>query len=129
MKKPKIGDKIYVGSTLHHLFDPQKGLAEMVRVLKPGGRIAIMEPNYLFPKNFLLAHTNPAERNIRQITKGNLETWLSELNLKTYNVRNFSFIPPTLLTLSGIFVSLDNNLKKIPIVKEFSVMLFAYGTK
>ncbi len=36
-------DSIFARSILHHLIDPKKGLAELTRVLKPGGRIIFMD--------------------------------------------------------------------------------------
>ena len=38
-------DFVICRSLLHHLEDPRKGMAEMVRVLKPGGRWVAWEPN------------------------------------------------------------------------------------
>ena len=38
-------DYVICRSLLHHLEDPRKGLQEMVRVLKPGGRWVCWEPN------------------------------------------------------------------------------------
>jgi ubiquinone/menaquinone biosynthesis C-methylase UbiE len=44
-------DIVYARGLLHHLPDPEQGVAEIKRVLKPGGTVVILEPN----KNVLSA--------------------------------------------------------------------------
>ncbi|MDD5725917.1 MAG: class I SAM-dependent methyltransferase [Patescibacteria group bacterium] len=55
-------DLVTVNSVLHHLPDPPAFLKEVIRVLKPGGRIVIMhEPNMSFAGSWIM-------RNIARLT-------------------------------------------------------------
>lgn len=45
----KIFDRIIMVDALHHVHDQQRTAQEMWRVLKPGGRIVIEEPNHHHP--------------------------------------------------------------------------------
>ena len=47
--KDESFDKIICFEILHHLPNPEKGIEEMYRILKGGGRILISEPNALSP--------------------------------------------------------------------------------
>jgi ubiquinone/menaquinone biosynthesis C-methylase UbiE len=39
-------DAIHIERVLHHVKDAEKGLKELYRVLKPGGRLCLFEPNF-----------------------------------------------------------------------------------
>jgi 2-polyprenyl-3-methyl-5-hydroxy-6-metoxy-1,4-benzoquinol methylase len=43
---PESFDVIFCCETLEHVPDPRKALAELVRVLRPGGRLFVSTPNY-----------------------------------------------------------------------------------
>lgn len=75
-------DKVYTIDSLHHLFDPEAGLKELLRVLKPGGKFYLLEPSYFSLYNFLLRWFLPAEKNIRQMTKKNFINWLGREKVK-----------------------------------------------
>lgn len=52
---PGTFDAVYGSSVLHHL-DLERSLAEILRVLKPGGRIAFAEPNIWNPQVAVMFH-------------------------------------------------------------------------
>ncbi len=39
-------DRVITSEVLEHIWDDERALAEMIRVLRPGGRIAVTVPNY-----------------------------------------------------------------------------------
>jgi SAM-dependent methyltransferase len=56
---------VLVRDVLHHLRTPELAVAEAVRVLAPGGRLVVIEPNGANPLVALQARLVPAERGLR----------------------------------------------------------------
>ena len=57
---------VLIRDVLHHLPAPELAVAEAVRVLGPGGRLVVIEPNGANPLVALQARLVPAERGLRQ---------------------------------------------------------------
>lgn len=122
-------DKIYISGSLHHFGDPELGIEELLRVLKPGGKFCFMEPNFYFPHNFVNAYRLPEEVNMKMMKKSNFNTWLGNKDKITYEMVNFAYTPPFPTAFIKYFDLIDKLIAKIPILRNFSVMLFVYGTK
>ncbi len=78
---------VLVRDLLHHLERPQAALAEAVRVLRPGGRLFVLEPNARNPLVRLQTHLVAAEAGARRFRPELLETWIAELPLSQVSVR------------------------------------------
>ena len=59
---------IFVRDLLHHVPDPRKILAEVSRVLRPGGRLWLLEPNGANPLIWLQSRIVPAEAGARDFS-------------------------------------------------------------
>jgi SAM-dependent methyltransferase len=57
---------VLIRDVLHHLRSPEQAVAEAVRVLAPGGRLVVIEPNGGNPLVALQARLIAAERGLRQ---------------------------------------------------------------
>lgn len=111
---------------LHHL-DLKKALPEILRVLKPGGKIFFAEPNLINPEIYL-------ERKVPFLRKvvGNspdetaFSRWWIKKTLEKYEFKNveavpFDFLYPALpVSLSKTLRVVSEILEKIPGVKELS---------
>jgi SAM-dependent methyltransferase len=69
-------DAVLCRDVLHHVQDKQLVLAEIVRVLRPGGQIVVIEPNGRNPIVRLQSLLIAAERGLRQSTSVSLLTLL-----------------------------------------------------
>lgn len=107
---------------LHHLEDQPGALEEFVRVTKPNGKIVLMEPNYLFPKDFVSTHVEPQERHKRHMLRWHLESVLDDLPGHG-SVENRIYTPPWPKALHDQFDAIDDVARKIPLVKDVSMML------
>lgn len=122
-------DAAYISGSLHHFPDPQFGLIELVRVVKPGGRLAIMEPNWLFPINFLAGLLNKVERNILKMSRQNLKRWGSDQGIEDIRIINYIYTPPLPTILTGFYDVLDDLLPRIPLISNISIMICLVGRK
>jgi ubiquinone/menaquinone biosynthesis C-methylase UbiE len=127
--KEESFDKVYISGSLHHFFSPQKGVKEILRVLKKGGKFCIMEPNPLFFLNLFASLVNPLERNIRKMTVKNFRFWLTDANHCEYSIINFAYTPPRPKNLIAIFDIFDKIFSVTPLLKNFSIMIFVFGSK
>jgi ubiquinone/menaquinone biosynthesis C-methylase UbiE len=122
-------DAAYISGSLHHFPDPQLGLIELFRVVKPGGSLAIMEPNWLFPTNFLAGLLNNVERNILKMSRQNLERWGSDLGIEDLRTINYIYTPPLPTFLTGFCDVIDDLFSRIPWISNISIMICLVGKK
>lgn len=122
-------DGVFCSGSLHHIPELYTAVGEMLRVLRPGRKIVIMEPNYYFPTNYLARWIMKVERNIKEITKKRFEDMGKYFELEGFVVENFIFTPPIPKSLNKIYDKLDLVLGKLPLLKRISVMLVLSGSK
>jgi SAM-dependent methyltransferase len=76
-------DAVWCTEVLEHLFDVHGAMAELNRVLKPGGLLVLTTPHHGLVKNLLIAlwaydgHYNPDLSHIRFFTRRSLERCLA----------------------------------------------------
>lgn len=117
-------DVVYGSSVLHHL-DFNKSLAEIYRVLKPGGKMAFAEPNMINPQIFIQKNIplikkwlgdSPDETAINRWRFAKL---LKEKGYKNVTIFPYDFLHPVVPSfLIPVVNGFGKVIEKIPLLKE-----------
>jgi len=124
-------DAVVGNAILHHL-DLAKSLPEILRVLKPGGRIAFSEPNYVNPVVFVIVtfHLFDNSPDETAFVRWRLAKQLREAGFRNVRVAPFDFLLPLVPSFLATPVRAAGSLlEKIPVVKEVAGSLFITGEK
>ncbi len=120
-------DASFCSGTLHHLSMPHVGVSELVRVTRPGGRVAVMEPNWKFPSTMIIAASVKAERNVFKISPATLEEWAEKAGLLDIRLRYLLYSPPSPRSWGKFFDALDRGIARVPGLRRLSIMLLLTG--
>jgi ubiquinone/menaquinone biosynthesis C-methylase UbiE len=115
-------DAVVGTAILHHLDDPAAALREWQRVTTAGGSITLMEPNYLFPKDFVATHMVPEERHKRNMHPVRLDGLLSGVS-ERYEITPITYTPPWPSILESVYDQIDSVMQSVPGVRWLSQML------
>lgn len=119
----------YMSGTLHHVSDPVQCLAECGAILKDGARLALMEPNPLFPSNAVFGLAEKVERNMFKMTLKNLMRYGAASGFRVVAKGYHTYTPPVPLFLQPLYDWIDRIAARIPILKNLSVMLYCFLVK
>jgi ubiquinone/menaquinone biosynthesis C-methylase UbiE len=122
-------DAVFCSGTLHHLSAPDRGLREMVRVTKPDGRIAAMEPNWKFPSVLLVTALEKAERNAFKINGPRLASWAVAGGLRDVRLERLLYTPPAPARWARAYDRIDSAVGSVPGLRRLSIMLLVSGRR
>lgn len=118
-------DAVVGTAILHHLPDIRSGLSEWLRVTKPGGSVTVMEPNYLFPKDFVTAHVVEAEKHKTQMAPWHVRRVLDGLEAEfgaSVEHAPKLFTPPWPAACSDMFDRVDSLAGRVPVLRWIGQM-------
>jgi ubiquinone/menaquinone biosynthesis C-methylase UbiE len=128
-------DAVYGSSVLHHL-DLDRALAEMARVLKPGGLLAFAEPNIVNPQVAVMFHLHLTKRYFgvspdeMAFSRFRAQSALRRAGFAAVRVRPFDFVhPSTPQPLVGAVARVGRWLERVPLVREIAGSLLITGRK
>ncbi len=86
---------------LHHMHDAHACTASMARLLRPGGVLALLEPNAYNPLYYLQIAVSPdmtwaGDRGVAQMRAGFLRRGLEAAGLDRVRIERFGFFPPAI---------------------------------
>lgn len=119
----------FCSGTLHHLATPSAGIAELVRVVAPGGRVAAMEPNWKFPTVLVSSAVSAIERNAFKISPRRLAEWGRAAGLEDVSVSPLLYTPPRPRALERLFDAVDDRAKAVPGLRALSIMMLMCGRR
>ncbi len=126
---------VFGSSVLHHL-ELGPALAEILRVLAPGGRIAFAEPNRLNPQVFLQKSVPALKRRALDLphetafARWALARALRHAGFTEVRVEPFDFLHPlTPAGAVGAVEALGRALERLPLAREVAGSLLATGRR
>ncbi len=99
-------DTVFARSIIHHLEQPEKGVEELVRVLKPGGRIIFLDTRDANPFSKVCRKTMNAGEHFSEIHKNmeeNAYIAMLERHISITNKQCIGYIGYTLLGFPDVF--------------------------
>lgn len=128
-------DAAYGSSILHHL-NLERSLREILRVLKPGGRIAFAEPNSWNPQVAVMFHYEPSKEYFgvspdeMAFSRLHARRALVQAGFQDIAVRPFDFLhPSTPKGWLGVVGRLGMALEATPVLREMAGSLFLTAAK
>jgi len=111
-------------AVLHHLPDAADALAEWSRVARSS--VTLSEPNYLFLKDLLTAHTVPEEEHKTQMAPWRLRETLADAP-GTWTLDHRLFTPPWPEGWAGRWDRVDAVCRRVPGLRRLSQLLLIHG--
>lgn len=128
-------DAVYGSSILHHL-DLAAALAEVARVLRPGGRIAFAEPNILNPQVAVMFRLGLTKRYFgvspdeMAFSRFRAFRAARQAGLSEVAVRPFDFLhPATPRPMIGALERLSRAAERVPLVREIAGSMLIAGVR
>ncbi len=122
-------DAVFCAATLHHMEKPERMVREMVRVARRGGRIAMMEPNWIYPTNIGFMIMLKEDRHMWLMRRNNFRKWLVASGAAEVGVEHLLYTPPVPKSLLPLYDRIDRICGAVPGLRRCSLMLFGHGVK
>ena len=108
---------------LHHLHDLDASFVAMTRLLKPGGRVAFVEPNPFNPLYYVQITLSPGmtwkgDKGILQMRRRILFDAMNRAGLAPAEVKRFGFFPPVLANRVP-FGTIERAIESIGLLNPF----------
>jgi ubiquinone/menaquinone biosynthesis C-methylase UbiE len=104
----------------HHVVPSERAplIADICRVLRPGGVFAIIEHNPFNPAVQLIVRRTPVDENAKLLTAGNSRRLMRRASLQTVGTRYFLYVPQRLYSWAG---SIEQLLDRVPLGGQYVV--------
>ncbi|HAT50171.1 MAG: class I SAM-dependent methyltransferase [Nitrospirae bacterium] len=108
-------------SCLHHVPDTPAVFREVFRILQPGGRFLLMEPNPLNPVNCLLGVVRSVERGMLHAFPGRFRREARRAGFHVQDCWSGSFFPAWPAWLSGWYQKLEPVLEEMRGIRNLAI--------
>ena len=133
--KNETFDVVFGSSVLHHL-DMTIALKEILRVMKPGGRMVFAEPNMINPQILVQKNVPYIKEKLGDspdetaIVRWQFKKMMEESGFRNVTIFPYDFLHPyTPKPLIGIVNTIGKMVEKIPLFREIAGSVIIYGEK
>jgi SAM-dependent methyltransferase len=125
-----VFDAVFGVATLHHLPVPERGIQEVLRLLRPNGRFCFIEPKRFYPVQFIQAVCFPeTEVSAMKMRVGNVGKWLRAAGARELQVSYCVYTPNGPAFMVPVWNLVDAVCKRVPPLHTLSVMFCLHGRK
>lgn len=118
-------DAVVGCAILHHLNDYEQAIQEWQRVVKPGGSVTLMEPNPVFPKDFLSLFTQEKEQHKWKMFPWRIAGTLDQVT-ESFDLEPKIYTPPIPERFEDVFDAVDSVGEDLPGARWLSQMLLIH---
>jgi len=133
--KNETFDVVFGSSVLHHL-DMTIALKEILRVMKPGGRMVFAEPNMINPQILVQKNVPYIKEKLGDspdetaIVRWQFKKMMEESGFRNVTIFPYDFLHPyTPKPLIGLVNTIGKMVEKIPLFREIAGSVIIYGEK
>jgi len=124
---PGAMDAGFAVDVVHHVPDPVGMFREMSAAVRPGGALAVLEPNWVFPVNLIYLF-RPVEWGVFRSRAGNLTKWAKEGGWEDVRpIRLPIYFPTFPAFFHPLYGGFENSVGKVPLVRYFSTTVGVAG--
>ena len=128
-------DVVFGSSVLHHL-EMERSIKEILRVLKPGGRMVFAEPNMINPQILIQKNVPFIKRWLGDspdesaIIRWSFSNMMKKNGYKNISIFPYDFLHPvTPKSMIKLINGIGKAIEKIPVLREIAGSVIIYGEK
>ena len=115
---------------LHHLERPVHALANWLKLVRPGGRLVLLESNPKNPVLFLRLYGRPAEKRVFENTRHNLHAWAVDAGWESVSVSYAPvYLPNCPERLWPAFSRVENAIHALRLARPVSGLYCVEGSR
>ena len=116
-------------STFHNLISPEKGMREVMRVLKKGGIFVSLDQNSISYENTVKRFQGILPSGLTKMSIRNLEKWLRNLGFSEVTCEHYLYTPNGPRGFYSFYDGMNRVFSKLPFLKKCSIMIASRGRK
>jgi ubiquinone/menaquinone biosynthesis C-methylase UbiE len=115
-------DLVTAVCVFHHVAIPERAslVREMMRVLRPGALLCVIEHNPLNPETRLIVARSPIDANAKLLTARNAQGMLASAGAKLLGTQYFLYLPEGVYRHFG---AIEQGLARIPLGGQYAVFV------
>ncbi len=117
-------DNVFAFACFHHISDTAGAFKEIYRILRPGGRLFLMEPNPVFPLNSLMGILKKHERGMVSSWPAKWKAQAASAGFHCARATFGSFFPGKPSWMEPVYQAVEPVMEKLPLIRNMAIFCF-----